>query len=73
MSNEGARPKSLSFREVAAEPVAASTDLLFLSDEAGIQAGDEVCINGVAGGVGSMLDKIAKMFGANVLAVSRTL
>lgn len=62
-------PESLSFKEAAALPLAASTALQALRDEAGIQAGFQVCINGASGGVGSTAIQIAKVFGAHVTAV----
>lgn len=66
-----AMPASLSFEEAAALPLAASTALQALRDQAGLQAGHTVCINGAAGGVGSMAVRIAKILGAEVTAIGR--
>ena len=64
------KPESLSFEEAAALPLVASTALQALRDQAAIGAGSRVCINGASGGVGSMAVRIAKIFGAEVTAVS---
>ena len=62
-------PETLSFAEAAALPLAASTALQALRDEAGIKAGFRVAINGASGGVGTMAVQIAKLFGAHVTAI----
>ena len=62
------KPESLPFEEAAALPLAASTALQALRDQAKIHTGYEVCINGAAGGVGCMAVQIAKIFGADVTA-----
>ena len=62
-------PASLSFEEAAALPLAASTALQALRDQAKIEPGHAVCINGAAGGVGSMAVRIAKILGAAVTAI----
>jgi NADPH:quinone reductase-like Zn-dependent oxidoreductase len=65
------KPESLTFEEAAALPLVASTALQALRDEAGIKAGDSVCVNGASGGVGSVAVRIAKLLGAShVTAVS---
>ncbi len=64
------KPESLTFEEAAALPLVASTALQALRDEAGIKADDSVCVNGASGGVGSMAVVIAKIFGADVTAIS---
>ncbi|MGD9330155.1 MAG: NAD(P)-dependent alcohol dehydrogenase [Desulfobacterales bacterium] len=64
------KPQGLAYEEAAAIPLAASTALQALRDQAGIKAGDRVCVNGAAGGVGSMAVQIAKIFAAEVTAIS---
>jgi NADPH:quinone reductase-like Zn-dependent oxidoreductase len=66
-----AKPVGLSHTEAAAMPLVALTALQALRDKAGLQAGHHVCINGAAGGVGSMAVQIAKTMGAVVTTVSR--
>lgn len=66
------KPKSLTFEQAAAVPVAALTALQGLRDKGQIQPGHSVLINGAAGGVGTFAVQIAKTFGANVTGVSST-
>jgi NADPH:quinone reductase-like Zn-dependent oxidoreductase len=61
-------PAGVSFAEAAALPLAASTALLCL-DEAGLEPGDTVLINGASGGVGTFAVQAAKALGAHVTAV----
>jgi NADPH:quinone reductase-like Zn-dependent oxidoreductase len=63
------KPSNLSFEEAAAVPVAALTALQALRDRAHVQAGQEILINGAAGGVGSFTVQIAKAFDTSVTAV----
>ena len=63
-------PSSLSFEEAAAIPLAASTALQALRNEAGLKKGDHVAINGASGGVGSMAVQVARILGARVTAIS---
>jgi NADPH:quinone reductase-like Zn-dependent oxidoreductase len=66
------KPANLSFEEAAAIPVAALTALQALRDKAHVQAGQEVLVNGAAGGVGSFTVQIAKAFDTTVTAVTST-
>ncbi len=63
------KPASLSFKEAAALPVAATTALQALRDKGSIQAGQKVLIVGASGGVGGAALQIAKHLGAIVTAV----
>ncbi len=65
-----AMPAALSFEEAAALPLVCSTALQALRDQAGIQPGHAVCINGAAGGVGSAAVRIAKILGAAVTGIA---
>lgn len=64
------KPESLSFEEAAALPLVSLTALQALRDKACIKKGQDVCINGAAGGVGSVAVQIAKIYGTTVSAVS---
>ncbi len=64
-----AMPAALSYEEAAALPLVCSTALQALRDQAGIQTGFEVCVNGAAGGVGSPAVRIATILGAEVTAI----
>jgi len=69
-----AKPKSLSFKEAAALPVAGLTALQGLRDKARMQPGEgkRVLVHGAGGGVGTFTVQIAKAFGAYVTAVTGT-
>jgi NADPH:quinone reductase-like Zn-dependent oxidoreductase len=71
--NEAAiKPKSLTFTEAAAVPLAALTAWQALVDTAQLHAGQTVLIHGGSGGVGSFAIQIAKARGARVLATAST-
>jgi NADPH:quinone reductase-like Zn-dependent oxidoreductase len=65
-------PDSVSFEQAAAVGVAATTALQAIRDQAWVQAGQRVLINGASGGVGTYAVQIAKIFGAHVTAVAST-
>jgi NADPH:quinone reductase-like Zn-dependent oxidoreductase len=64
-------PKSLSFEQAAAVPLAGITALLALQ-EGPIRDGHRVLINGASGGVGTFAVQLAKAFGAEVTGVCST-
>ncbi len=66
------KPATVTFEEAAAVPVAAATALQAVRDRARVEAGQEVLINGAAGGVGTFAVQIAKSFGARVTGVCST-
>ena len=75
VTNEGEaaiKPKSLTFSEAAAVPLAALTAWQALVDTAQLHAGQTVLIHGGSGGVGSFAIQIAKARGARVLATAST-
>jgi NADPH:quinone reductase-like Zn-dependent oxidoreductase len=63
------KPRSVSFEQAAAVPVAAITALQGLRDKGNVQPGQKVLINGASGGVGTFAVQIAKSLGANVTGV----
>ncbi|MBI5651271.1 MAG: NAD(P)-dependent alcohol dehydrogenase [Chloroflexi bacterium] len=63
------KPANLTFEQAAAVPVAAITALQALRDHGQLQPGQNVLINGAAGGVGTFTVQIAKAFGAHITAV----
>lgn len=65
-------PSDVSFEQAAALPVAASTALQALRDQAHVVRGERVLINGASGGVGTFAVQIAKSFGAHVTGVAST-
>jgi NADPH:quinone reductase-like Zn-dependent oxidoreductase len=71
--NEAARkPKSTTFTEAAAVPLAALTAWQALIDTAKLSAGQTILVHGGSGGVGSFAVQIAKAKGAKVIATAST-
>ena len=66
------KPPGITFQQAAALPVAAVSALQSLRDKGKLQPGQQVLINGAAGGVGSFAVQIAKAFGAEVTGVCST-
>jgi NADPH:quinone reductase-like Zn-dependent oxidoreductase len=62
-------PEGSSMVEAAATPLAALTALQAFQKGNGIQAGDNILVNGASGGVGSFAVQIAKAMGAKVTGV----
>lgn len=65
-------PESISFADAAAMPVAAITALQALRDQASIQPGQRVLINGAAGGVGTFAVQLGVAMGVDVTGVCST-
>jgi len=63
-------PEQISFEEAAATPLVYQTAWRALISQASIRPGDDVLILGASGGVGSASIQIAKLAGANVIAVT---
>ncbi len=75
LTNEGEaalKPKSLTYIEAAAVPLAALTGWQALVDAARVGPGQTVLIQGGSGGVGTFAIQIAKARGARVLATAST-
>src|SRR5439155_1174369 len=67
-----AKPPSLTFEQAAAVGVSASTALQLLRDQAKVQPGQKVLVNGASGGLGTFAVQVAKAFGAEVTGVCST-
>src|SRR3989475_3889884 len=66
------KPANVTFEQAAAVPIAAITALQGLRDFAEVKPGQEVLINGAAGGVGTFAVQVAKVLGAKVTGVCST-
>ena len=66
------KPANLTFEQAAAVGVSATTALQLLRDDAKVQPGQKILINGASGGVGTFAVQIAKAFGAEVTGVCGT-
>ena len=66
------KPANVSFEEAATVPVAGLTALQYVRDHGQVQPGQHVLIHGAGGGVGTFTVQIAKIFGAEVTAVTNT-
>jgi NADPH:quinone reductase-like Zn-dependent oxidoreductase len=63
-------PEQISFEEAAATPLVFQTAWRALITQASIRPSDDILILGASGGVGSACIQIAKLVGANVIAVT---
>lgn len=63
-------PDHLDFPAAAGLPLAGQTALQAIRDLGRLQPGQEICINGASGGVGTLAIQIAKVLGGRVTAVS---
>ncbi|WP_155372940.1 NAD(P)-dependent alcohol dehydrogenase [Catellatospora vulcania] len=64
-----AKPRRLSFEQAAAVPMAAVTALVAIRDDAKVQPGQRVLVNGASGGVGTFAVQLARAAGAAVTGV----
>lgn len=63
------KPRSLSFEQAATVPMAALTALVAIRDNAKVQPGQRVVVNGASGGVGTYAVQLARAAGAEVTGV----
>jgi NADPH:quinone reductase-like Zn-dependent oxidoreductase len=68
-SETALKPSNLTFEQAAAVPLAAQTALQALRDIGGLAPGQRVMINGASGGVGTFAVQIARLLGAQVVAI----
>jgi NADPH:quinone reductase-like Zn-dependent oxidoreductase len=66
------KPDKVTFEQAASVPIAGLTALQGLRDKGELQAGQNVLINGAAGGIGTFAVQIAKWLGAEVTGVCST-
>ena len=66
------KPANLTFEQAAAVPLAGNTALMGVRDQARLQPGQRILINGASGGVGLYAVQIAKALGAEVTGVCST-
>jgi NADPH:quinone reductase-like Zn-dependent oxidoreductase len=66
------KPDNVSFEQAAGVAIAGITALQALENKGGLEAGQDVLINGASGGVGTFAIQIAKAMGANVSGVCST-
>jgi len=67
------KPANLTYEEAAVVPHGAMTALHFMRDQAKIEPGQRVLINGASGGIGQYAVQLAKSYGAQVTGVCSTL
>jgi NADPH:quinone reductase-like Zn-dependent oxidoreductase len=67
-----AKPVGITFEQAAALPLAGGTALQGLRDDARLQAGQRLLVNGASGGVGTFAVQIGKDLDAEVTAVCST-
>lgn len=68
-ANLAVKPGAVSFEQAAAVPTSGFIALLNVRDQGKVQAGQDVLVNGAAGGVGSLVVQLAKAYGASVIGV----
>ena len=63
-------PDGLSFEEAAGVPLAGQTALQAIRDIGQLSKGQQICINGASGGVGTLALQVAKAFGGIITSIS---